>query len=78
MSVATEQKKIIKMKYDRLKKPKTREHFFVGIENISRPQQQEPTSSVEKPDDEFFVIEVEETVLPGHAIHNVGGEETSN
>ena len=67
-----------KMRYDRLKKYKSREQFFVRMKNLGRPQQQETASSAEKRDDELIEIEVERTVLPGHAKDNLAAEETKN
>ena len=60
-----------------MKKYKTGELLFVRMENDSRPQQQDTTSSLCETEDDFIEVEVEETVLRGHAKHISAPEDTN-
>ena len=46
------------------------------MENFSRPQQQEKTSSFDQRDDDFTEKEIRETVVQVRAKYNVAAEET--
>ena len=48
------------------------------MQNGTRPQLQETTSSAEITDEKFIEIELEGTVLPGCANQNAAAEETDN
>ena len=67
-------KKITKVLYKRFKKFTTGEQFFRPMENICRPQQQETTSSAGRMDDDIIELQVEKTIIPGHAKHTVAAE----
>ena len=71
-------KKNVEVLYNMLKKYKTREQFLLRMQNGTRPQLQETTSSAEITDEKFIEIEVEGTVLPGCANQNAAAEETDN